>query len=189
MTRTVRARLGLRLALVTAAWTAALCAAAPCDAKGVAPEDLLKGRVIISDRPLPMRWSSASAYASQLRGMTKDTVWYDKKTGKVKLHYAAFFAKPVNDVQVNLVLYDVTGGQHQQRVSTENFMQRGDRVLFNTIELDKEDLEGNRKYQLVIEERRRTIASATFTLRIEGPHYSGKVNFTDEETQDKKADR
>jgi hypothetical protein len=113
-------------------------------AKGVAPEDLLKGRIIISDKKLPSKWNSVSAYVSQLKGMAKETLWYDKKTGKLTVQYAAFFSQPVQDVQVNLVLYDITRGAHTMKVSTENFMTRGDRVLFNSVEFDKEDIEGNR---------------------------------------------
>jgi hypothetical protein len=155
----------------------------PAAAKGPAPEDFLKGKIIISDKPLPTHWNSVGSYVSQMKAMNKGTLWYDKKTGKLKVQYAAFFAKPVDDVQVNLVLYDITGGQHQQKVSTENFMQRGDRVLFNAVEFDKEDIEGNRKYLMTIEDRKRIIASGTFILRVEGPKYSGKVTFTDEETK------
>src|SRR6478609_4326787 len=97
-----------------------LVAASFASAKGPVPEDFLKGRIIISDKPLPMKWNSVSSYVSQLKGLNKGTLWYDKKSGKLTVQYAAFFAKAVEDVQVNLVLYDVTGGQHQQKVSTEN---------------------------------------------------------------------
>jgi hypothetical protein len=162
-----------------------LCAVAQAK-KGPGPEDFLKGKIIISDKSLPMRWSSVSSYVAQLKGLNKGTLWYDKKTGKLTVQYAAFFAQPVADVQVNLVIYDVTNGAHTQKISTENFMQRGDRVLFNSVVFDKEDIEGNRKYMLTIEDRRRIIASGTVILREEGPHYSGKVSFTDEETKDEK---
>jgi hypothetical protein len=150
------------------------------------PEDALKGKIIISDKPLPTKWSSASSYVAQLKGLNKSTLWYEKKSGKVTIQYAAFFAQPVADIQVNLVLYDVTGGGRVQKVSTENFMQRGDRVLFNSVVFDKEEIEGNKKYLMAIEDRRRTIASATFTLREEGPHYSGTVSFSDDETKETK---
>lgn len=153
----------------------------PALAKGAVPEDFLKGRVIVSDKALPMHWNSVSSYVSQIKNLNKSTLWYDKKTGKLTVHFAAFFAQPVQDVQVNLVVYDITGGSHQQITSTENFMTRGDRVLFNTVVFDKEDIQANRKIQLAIEDRRRLIASGTFILRAEGPHYSGKVNFSDEE--------
>jgi hypothetical protein len=162
-----------------------LCVAPAAHAKGPAPEDLLKGKVIISDKKLPTSWSSVSSYVAQVKNLNKGTLWYDKKTGKLTVQYAAFFAKPVDDVQVNLVLYDITNGAHQQKVSTEQFMQRGDRVLFNSVEFDKEDIEGNKKYLVTIEDRRRIIASGTFILREEGPHYSGKVTFTDEDASAK----
>lgn len=146
-----------------------------------APEDLLKGRIIISDKPLPMHWRSVSSYVAQLKALNRGTIWYDKKTGKVTVQYAAFFAHPVDDVQVTLNIYDITRGAHTQKVSTDNFMNRGDRVLFNSMTLDKQDIEGNRKYLITIETRGRIIATGTFILRMEGPHYSGKVTFSDDE--------
>jgi hypothetical protein len=152
-------------------------------AKGPMPEDLLKGKIIISDKSLPMSWNSVSSYVSQLKGMNKGTLWYDKKSGKLTLQYAAFFASPVNDVQVMLSLYDITNGARQQKVSTEQFMEKGKRVIFNSVVFDKEDIEGNKKYMMTIEDRRRVIASGTFILREEGPHYSGKVTFTDDDTK------
>jgi hypothetical protein len=160
-----------------------LVLAAPLYAKGPAPEDFLKGRIIISDKPLPSHWNSVGGYVAQMKALNKATLWYDKKTGKLTVQYAAFFAKPVDDVQVVLVLYDVTNGAHNKKVETENFMQRGDRVLFNSVEFDKEDIEGNKKYLMTLEDRHRIIASGTFILREEGPHYSGKVTFTEEETK------
>jgi hypothetical protein len=164
---------------------AVLVAASFASAKGPAPEDLLKGRIIISDKSLPMKWNSVGTYVSQLKGLNRETVWYDKKSGKLTVYYAAFFSRPVEDVQVNLVLYDITHGAHTLKVSTENFMTRGDRVLFNSVVFDKEDIEGNKKYMMTIEDRRRVIASGTFILREEGPHYSGKVTFSEDEAQKK----
>ena len=153
--------------------------------KGSAPEDVLAGRMIISDRRLPINWSSVGGYVSTLKSMNKTTLWYDKKTGKVKIEYAAFFAKKLEDVQVNLVIYDVTSQRPEHRATTEQFMSRGDRVLFNSVTFDKEDFEMNKKYRLVIEDRNKPIATGEVIIRGEGPHYSGKVEFTDEETKQK----
>ncbi|MGZ3405988.1 MAG: hypothetical protein ACXVAN_06055 [Polyangia bacterium] len=152
-------------------------------AKGPVPEDYLKGKVIISDRSFPMSWNSVSSYVSTLKNMNKGTIWYDKKTGKCTIQYAAFFAQPVNDVQVMLNLIDITNGAHMQKVQTEQFMEKGKRVLFNSVVFDKEDIEGNKKYLLTIADRGRVIASGTFILREEGPHYSGKVTFSDDDTK------
>ena len=152
-------------------------------AKGPVPEDYLKGRIIISDRRLPTSWQSVSSYVTTLKNMNKGTIWYDKKSGKLTVQYAAFFARPVNDVQVMLTLTDITNGGHQQKATTEQFLARGDRVIFNAVEFDKEDIEGNKKYLMTIATRGQVIATGTFILREEGPHYSGKVTFTDDETK------
>src|SRR3954471_22164267 len=144
-------------------------------AKGPVPEDYLKGKIIISDHSFPMSWTSVSSYVAQIKNMGKGTIWYDKKTGKCTIQYAAFFAQPINDVQVMLNLIDITGGAHTQKVQTEQFMEKGKRVLFNSVVFDKEDIEGNKKYMVTITDRGRIVASGTFILREEGPHYSGKV--------------
>ena len=164
--------------------TAALSlAAAAAFAKGQMPEDYLKGQIIISDRRLPTRWTSVPSYVTQLKGMNRGTLWYDKKTNKLKIEYAAFFADPLNDVQVDLRIYDITGGRKELRSSAEQFMNRGDRALFNSVTFESEDFEMNKKYLFVIENRRRVLASGAFILRGEGPHYSGKVTFTEEEAR------
>ena len=165
--------------------TCLLAAAPPARAKGQMPEDVLAGKVIISDQRIPMKWSSVGEYVARLKGMSKGTLWYDKKTGKVKIEYAAFFARPINDVQVNLVIYDITNGGADRRGTWEQFMSKGDRVLFNSITLDKEDFEMNKKYRLVIEDRGRRIAAGEVIIRGEGPHYSGKVEFNEEEAKQK----
>ena len=162
-----------------------LLTAGAAQAKGPVPEDYLKGKVIISDKRLPTNWSSVSSYVSTLKGLNRGTLWYDKKSGKLTVQYAAFFAQPVNDVQVMLYLYDVTNGAHLQKTSTEQFMAKGERVLFNAVEFDKEDIEGNKKYMMVLQSKGRVIASGTFILREEGPHYTGKVTFTDDDTKAK----
>ena len=176
-------------------FVAALCAmalglavfTAPAAHAGGQPEDFLKGQMIISDRPIPTKWTSAAAYASQLRNLNKQSITYDKKTGKVQVYYAAFFAQPVNDVQVNFVIYDITSGPRAKKGAWEAFLGRkGERVLFNSVELDKEDIEMNKKYLFGIEFRGKIIASGTIILRGEGPKYSGKVDFSEEEAKGKK---
>jgi hypothetical protein len=41
----------------------------------------------------------------------------------------------------------------------------------------------NKRYMMTVETGRRVIASTMFWLRGKGPNYSGKVEFTDEETK------
>ena len=167
------------------ALAAALALPSPSLAKGSAPEDLLQGQIIFSDKSLPTSWKSVGSYVQQLRALNRTTLWYDKKTGKAQVSYAAFFARPLNDVQVDLVIYDITGGRRERKSSNEQFMQRGDRVLINSLTLDKEDLEMNRKYLVTIESRRVVLAKGEFILRGETEKYSGKVTFSEDEAKAK----
>jgi hypothetical protein len=150
------------------------------------PEDLLKGQMIISDESLPTKWTSPGEFASRLKKLHKSSLFYDKKTGKLQVYYAAFFAQPVNDVQVNFVIYDITNGpgNKAKKGAWEAFLGRkGERVLFNSVELDKEDLEMNKKYLFAIEFRGQILAKSEITLRGEAPKYSGKVEFSDDEVK------
>jgi hypothetical protein len=151
-----------------------------------APEDLLKGQLLVSDSSFPLKWTSPAEYASRLKKLHKSSLFYDKKTGKLTLYYAAFFAQPVNDVQVNFVIYDITSGVNAKvkKGAWEAFLgKKGERALFNSVELDKEDIEMNKKYLFAIEFRRVIIAKGEITLRGEAPKYSGKVEFSEEETK------
>lgn len=155
---------------------------------GGAPEDILKGTIIVSESPLPTKWTSPGEYAGRLKKLHKTSLFYDKKTGKIQVYYAAFFAQPVNDLEVNFVVFDITNGiaNQNKKGSWEAFLGRkGERVLFNSIELDKEDFEMNKKYRFVIQYRGKSLAYSDVTLRGEGPKYSGKVEFTEEEAKKK----
>ena len=152
------------------------------------PEDLLKGQLLISDSSFPLKWTSAGEYVSRLKKLNKSSLFYDKKTGKLTIYYAAFFAQPVNDVQVNFVIYDITDGANAKakKGAWEAFLGRkGERAIFNSVELDEEDIEMNKKYLFAIESRRVIIAKGEVTLRGEAPKYSGKVDFSEEDTKKK----
>ena len=138
------------------------------------PEDLLKGQLLISDSSFPLKWTSAGEYVSRLKKLNKSSLFYDKKTGKLTIYYAAFFAQPVNDVQVNFVIYDITDGANAKakKGAWEAFLGRkGERAIFNSVELDKEDIEMNKKYLFAIESGRQIIAKGEITLRGELPKY------------------
>ena len=184
-----RASRGLsRRAIVLGGSAGILLSALDAAHAGGAPEDILKGQLIINDSSIPTRWTSPSAYASQLKNLHKKYVTYDKKTGKVQVYYAAFFAKPVNDVQVNFVIYDITDGlaTKSKKGSWEAFMGRkGERVLFNSVELNKEELEMNKKYLFTIEHKSVILAKSELIVKGEAPKYSGKVDFNEDEAKKK----
>ena len=91
-------------------------------------------------------------------------------------------------MQVNFVIYDITSGANAKvkKGAWEAFLGRkGERAIFNSVELDKEDIEMNKKYLFAIESGRQIIAKGELTLRGEPPKYSGKVEFSEEDTKKK----
>jgi hypothetical protein len=177
------------LAAGMGAGAAAILAPGAAHAKGGgAPEDVLKGQLFISDESFPTKWSSVPEFVSRVKKNHKSALTYDKKTKKLQVYYAAFFAAPVDDIQVNFAIYDITNGMASKvkKGSWEAFMGRkGERVLFNSVELDQEDIEMNKKYLFAVERRGSILARGEVILRGEGPKYSGKVDFSEEDTKKK----
>ena len=137
------------LAIGAGAGAATTFVASAAHAKGGAPEDVLKGQLFISDSSFPTKYSSVGEFVSRVKKNHKTSLTYDKKTKKLQVYYAAFFAQPVDDIQVNFVIYDITNGvaSKVRKNTSEAFMGRkGERVLFNSVELDQEDIEMNKKY-------------------------------------------
>lgn len=167
-----------------------LSAAATTVALAAKPEDVYKGRIVITANRLPMRFPSANAFVAALRKNGTDRVWPKEEKGNDhavwNVEYIAFFAQPLNDNEVNVKFFEVTGGAHRYVAGDEQYTrEKGSRIFASSITLAKPEFETNRKYMMTVESRRRIIATTTFWLRGKGPNYSGKVEFTDDETKGK----
>lgn len=163
--------------------------ASPARAGGSKPEDVFKGRVIVTASRLPMRFGSAGAFIAAINKAKTDRVWPKEEKGaeaEWNVEYIAFFAQPLNDNEVNVKFYEVTGGQHRFVAGDEQYTrEKGTRTFASSIKLATPEFEVNKKYMMTVESGRRIIASTTFWLRGKGPNYSGKVEFSDEEAKGK----
>lgn len=152
------------------------------------PEDVFKGKIIITKDRLPARFASPGAFVSAVQRARTDRVWPKEEKGNDHtvwaLEYIAFFAQPLNDNEVMLKFFDVTGGAHRYVAGDEQYTrERGTRIFASNITVAKPEFEANKRYMMTIESGRRIIATTTFWLRGKGPSYSGKVEFSDEETK------
>ncbi|MEK6607039.1 MAG: hypothetical protein AABZ30_05195 [Myxococcota bacterium] len=148
------------------------------------PEDAFKRQVVITTKRFPMRFASASAMESFLRSNRKEHIW-PEKDGTWKFEFMSFFAEPLEDFMVTVKLFDVTGSERRQVTAyDENTGERGLRSLHSSITLEKPEFQPNRRYELVVTNRGRVLAQTKFVLRGQGEKYSGKVEFSDEETRD-----
>ena len=158
-------------------------------AGGSKPEDVFKGKVIVTANRLPLRFPSAQAFISAVNKAKTDRLWPKEEKGEQatwNLEYIAFFAQPLNDNEVNVKFYEVTGGGQRFVAGDEQMTrERGTRIFASNIKLGTPEFEVNKKYYMTVESGHRIIASTQFWLRGKGPNYSGKVEFTDDEAKGK----
>ena len=176
-----------RLAALAILVLQAVLAPAPV-AEAAKPEDVFKGKVVIMKSRLPTRFSSASAFITAIHKARTDRVWPKEEKGDDhavwNVEYIAFFAQPLNDNEVNVKFFDITGGTHRFVAGDEQYTrERGSRIFASSIELAKPVFDTNRRYMMTVESGRRILATTTFWLRGKGPNYSGKVEFSDAETK------
>lgn len=154
------------------------------------PEDVFKGKIIITASRLPTKFSSQDAFVAAIRKAKTEKVWPKEEKGDDhavwSLEYIAFFAQPLNDNEVNLKIWEVSGGSQRFIAGDEQFTrEKNTRIFASNIELSKPEFEQNKKYLMTLESGRRVLATTTFWLRGKGPNYSGKVEFSDEDAKGK----
>jgi hypothetical protein len=151
------------------------------------PEDVFGGRVMVSDKPFPLEAKSPAAYVAQVKKQSKDRFQEDKEKQQWKFYYAAFFKKPLNDLEVKVTIYDVTSGSQRFIDSWEEFLtERGQRVITGNVKLRRQDgkVNPNSKLLMIFESKGRMVATASFYIVGEGKKFTGKVEFSDEETKE-----
>ena len=175
-----------RFAIGFVALLALALAGAAAEAGGK-PEDVFKGRIIITKKRLPMRFSSAGAFVSAIQGSKTDKIWPTEEDGADKgiwnLEYIAFFAQPLNDSEIQVKFFDITSGKKYVAGDAQYTRERGSRIFSSSIQLAKPEFDVRKHYMMTAESRGRIIATTSFWLLGKGANYSGKVEFSDSEAK------
>src|SRR3954463_5058294 len=70
------------------------------------PEDMFKGKIIITKDRLPMRFSSPGAFVSAIQSKKTDKIWpteeKDADHGTWNVEYIGFFAQPLTDNEIQV---------------------------------------------------------------------------------------
>lgn len=175
-----------RVALLSACLSFIL--ASPGIAQAAKPEDVFKGKIIITKDRLPMRFASPQAFISTLQSKKIDKIWPTEEKGADhgiwNVEYVAFFAQPLNDNEIQVKFYDITSGDKKFVAGDPQYTrEKGSRIFGASIQLAKPEFDVNKRYMMTIETGRRVIATTSFWLRGKGANYSGKVEFSDEEAR------
>jgi hypothetical protein len=157
-------------------------------AQAAKPEDVFKGRIVITDSRLPSRFASEGAFVQAIHRASIDKIWPLEEKGNDhavwKLEYIAFFARPLNDNEITVKFWEIDGGSMRFIAGDEQYTrERGSRIFSASITVAKPEFETNKKYVMRLESGSRKLAETTFWLRGKGPKYSGKVEFSDAEAK------
>lgn len=163
--------LGIGLALLASTWGAGEALAGPFD-----------GKIITAKKRIPLNAKSKRAYFAKLRKVRSENFQENKEKKQWKIYFAAFFKRPLNDLEVTIKLYDITGRQRQLKSSFEQFLGgRGQQSVISSIKLEREQFGVNRHILMTVENRGRVLASGKFKILGEVERFSGKVDFTEDE--------
>jgi hypothetical protein len=153
---------------------------------GAKPEDVFKGRIIITKKRLPMRFSSAGAFIQAVNAGKTDKLWpteEDGEKGSWNVEYIAFFAQPLNDSEIQVKFYDITAGKKYVAGDAQYTREKGSRIFSSSIILAKPEFDVRKHYMMTAESRGHVIATTSFWLLGKGANYSGKVEFSDSEAK------
>ena len=153
------------------------------------PEKVFAGKIIVSDKRFPMKAKSGSAYVAAIRKQSK-TQFMEDKDKKWHVYFAAFFRKPLADIEVIVKLYDTRAPGRPMVASFEQYVsERGQKALLADFVLERKLVGVNRDLWMVLEVGGVTVASGKFKILGEAERFTGKVDFSDDETEDDEAEQ
>ena len=133
-----------RFALISAA--AGIVFAAGLGTADANPEKVFRGQILTAKKAFPTKAKASAPTSKPSKKLRKKRFKENTETKSWKIHYAAFFRKPLNDLEVTVKLYDITGGKKKMINSYEQYLdRRGERSVISHITLERQYFGVNRK--------------------------------------------
>jgi hypothetical protein len=153
------------------------------------PNKVFAGQIIPMLKRPPATAKSPDAYIALMRKMKQLNFAEDKADHTWTLWLACFLKSPLNDVEYSIKYYDLSGGRQQFLASSDNFSDtRGEKTILTKVTIDKKWAGVNKPLLVTLENKGHVLASTTIKILGEGEHYSGKVDFSDDEANGKDSD-
>ncbi len=155
------------------------------------PNQAFNGRIMVSSKRFPTQAKSPSAYTAAIRKQSGINFYEDKADHTWKLFFAAFLKAPLNDVEYSLKIYELSGHSQTLLVAADQYTdERGQRTIIANIKLDKQQVGVNKAIMFTVESKGKILASsAAIKILGEGEHFSGKVNFSEDDASGKEQDQ
>jgi hypothetical protein len=149
------------------------------------PEAVFAGKVLLSTKRFPMSAKSPGAYISTLRKQSGSQFWEDKDKHQWKLNFAAFFRGTLDDVEVQVKIYDVGANPQQLLSSFDQFLdERGQKSFISSMILERKQFGVNKQLMITLESHGKVLAAGRFKILGEAEKMSGKVDFSNDDGSD-----
>jgi hypothetical protein len=153
------------------------------------PNRVFAGQIIPMAKRPPSTAKSPDAYIATMRKMKQLNFNEDKTNHTWTIWLACFLKSPLNDVEYSIKYYDVNGAAKQFLASSDNFTDtRGEKTILTKVTIDKKWAGVNKNLLVTFENKGKVLASTTIKILGEGEHYTGKVDFSEEEAAGKDDD-
>ena len=150
------------------------------------PNQVFKGKIMLSTKRFLLMVKSKGAYIIQVRKQSTSNFQENRENGTWKIYFAAFLSKPLNDVEYVIKFYELGRGTQQLLGASEAFNdERGQKTIVSNITLEKKSFGVNKQLLMTIENKGNVLASARFKILGEGERFTGKVQFSEEEAAGK----
>lgn len=148
------------------------------------PNRVFAGKIIAASKHFPSYAKSQNQYIAEIRKLSKRDFYEDKQTHTWKIYIAAFLRTPLNDVEYAVKFYDLGVKGHPLVATDDQFTDtRGERTIVADVKLDKDQVGVNKELLVTLENHGKILASGRIRIIGEGEHYSGKVDFSGDDTK------
>jgi hypothetical protein len=146
------------------------------------PNRVFKGKIMTSAKRYPTTAKSQSAYVAAIKKQSTSNFHEDKTEGTWMVYFAAFLKRPLNDVEYTIKFYELGGGGQRLLGTSDQFNdERGQKTIVSKIKLEKKSFGVNKELLMTIENKGTVYASTRFKILGQGEHFSGKVDFSEDE--------
>jgi MYXO-CTERM domain-containing protein len=148
------------------------------------PERVFGGKVLLSKKRFPNWARSVNTYIGKIKKQRAKKFWENKDKKEWKIHFMAFFKRPLDDMEVTIKLYDVTTPPKRMLSAFEQYLDRCSTSYSSHMTLKREDFGVNKEILITVGGRGNPVmASGKFKILGEAEKYTGKADFTADEPE------
>jgi hypothetical protein len=138
------------------------------------------GQVLLSSKRFPHSAKSVSGYIAALKKQKQTKFQENEETGEWKIYIAAFFKKPLTDLEYTIKFVDDQG--HMVGTPFEQYTDAStSSSILSDVTLDKKTFGVNKRLTIVVQQNGKTIAQGKFQILGKVERGTGKVDFTNDD--------